>query len=109
MSNVYLLTQMREYIYFVRAPLLADYTEEQLHDLATITKRFPNFFFLLKSAYILSINGHVDEAYQLLLVLDGLYQKDRLEQSLTYLTEKSEEHPDLLLLVERFDAELAFD
>lgn len=105
-SNVYLLTQMRDYIYFVRAPLLADYTQEQLHDLATITKRFPNFFFLLKSAYILTINGHVDEAHRLLLVLDGLYQKDRLETTLAYLIEESEEHPDLLRLVERFDTEL---
>lgn len=108
-SNVYLLTQMREYIYFVRAPLLAGYTEEQLHDLATITGRFPNFFFLLKSAYILTVNGHADQAYQLLLVLDGLYQKDRLEQSLTYLLEKSDEHPDLLQLLEMFDDELARD
>lgn len=102
-SDVYMLTQMREYIYFVRAPLHADYTAEQLHDLLTLTKRLPNFFVLLKSAYILAINGHVDEAYELLLILDGLYQKDRLEKSLAYLLEESEDRADLLELLDRFN------
>lgn len=100
-SDVYMLTQMREYIYFARAPLHADYTAEQLHDLLTITNRFPNAFFLLKSAYILAINDDVDQAHELLLTLDGLYPREMLEKSLAYLLEQSEEHPGLLPLLEK--------
>lgn len=102
-SNVYILTQMREYIYFARTPLHAEYTAEQLSDLLTITKRFPNAFFLLKSSYILAINDRVDEAYNLLLILDGLYPKERLEKSLNYLLEQSDKHTGLLELLDKFD------
>lgn len=102
-SDVYMLTQMREYIYFVRSPLHVDYTAEQLSDLLTITKRFPNAFFLLKSAYILAINDRVDEAYELLLTLDELYPKERLEKSLNYLLEQSDKHTGLLELLGKFD------
>lgn len=102
-SDIYMITQMREYIYFVRSPLHIDYTAEQLSELLSITKRFPNSFFLLKSAYILAINNRVDEAYQLLLTLDGLYPKERLEKSLDYLLEQSSEQPKLLPLLKLFN------
>lgn len=102
-SDVYALTHMREYIYFIRAPLKADYSEQQLDELLAITHRFPHFYFLLKSTYVLTINSHVDEAYELLLLMERLHRTSALEQTLAYLLEKSEEHPDLLKLLERFD------
>ena len=102
-SDVYALTHMRQYIYFIRAPLKTDYSEQQLDEMLAITHRFPHFYFLLKSAYVLAINSHIDEAYELLLLMKGLHRTPGLEQSLGYLLEKSEEHPDLLKLLERFD------
>ena len=102
-SDVYTLTHMREYIYFIRAPLKAGYSELQLDEVLAITHRFPHFYFLLKSAYLLTINGCVDEAYELLLLMERLHRAPGLEQALAYLLEKSEEHPDLLNLLERFD------
>lgn len=108
-SGVFVLTQMREYIYFIRLPLSADYSDEQLAELVVITKRFPHFYFLLKSAYLLTINDRVDEAYQFMLVLQGLHQTHNLERSLAYLLEMSAEHPDLFKLLERFDIKPAGD
>lgn len=43
-SDIRALTHMREYIYFIRAPLKAGYSEQQLRKLLTITHRFPHFF-----------------------------------------------------------------
>lgn len=101
-SKVYLLTQMREYIYFIRLPIRTGYSEEQLQELLAVTERYPHFYFLLKSAYILSLNGRVDKAYELLMVLQGLHQTSRLEQALSYLLGKAEEHPELLKLLVEF-------
>jgi len=101
-SRVYLLTNMREYVYFIRAPLRTDYSETQLAELQAITARYPHFYFLLKTAYILAVNDQVDKAHELMLMLEGLHQRHNLERSLSYMLEKTEEHPDLFKLLERF-------
>lgn len=101
-TEVHVLTHMREYIYFIRAPLRADYSAEQLDELLAVTGRFPHFYFLLKTAYILAINDREDEAHGLLLLIGSLHQQPKLEQSLAYLLEKSEEHPELSGLLLRF-------
>ena len=105
-SRVYTLTQMREYIYFLRLPLHEPYADEQLQPLRIAVERYPRFYFLLKGAYILTLNDHVDEAEAYLYKIRGLYRAERFERSLAYLAEKAEEHPKLLTLVERFNYDL---
>ena len=101
--DVYLLNHMRAYIYFVRAPLRADYSESALSDALTVAHRFPYFYCLLKGAYIAAMNNRVDDGYDLLLLIEGLYGSPKLDQSLAYFVEKSESFPELLNLVRMFD------
>ena len=102
-SNIYLLTQMREYIYFIRLPLQSDYPEAQLHELRDIVKRYPHFYFLLKAAYILALNDFTEEAHDYLMVIPGLNSPKKLEQALTYLLHQSSEQPKLLPLLKSFN------
>lgn len=102
-SNIYLLTHMREYIYFIRLPLQSGYSDTQLNELKDIVTRYPHFYFLLKSAYILALNDQVDEAYHNLLIIPGLQSSEKLEQALTYLLDQSTEQPKLLPLLKLFN------
>lgn len=102
-SNIYLLTHMREYIYFIRLPLQSGYSDAQLNELKDIVTRYPHFYFLLKSAYILALNDQVDEAYHNLLIIPGLQSSEKIEQALTYLLHKSTEQPKLLPLLKLFN------
>lgn len=102
-SNIYLLTHMREYIYFIRLPLQSGYSDAQLNELKDIVTRYPHFYFLLKSAYILALNDQVDEAYHNLLIISGLQSSKKLEQALTYLLDQSTEQPKLLPLLKLFN------
>lgn len=101
-TQAYTLTHMREYIYFIRAPIKNGYSEPQLDEMLAIIERFPHFYFLLKGAYILTINDQVEKAHELLTLMEGLHQRPGLEHALAYLGEMVEENPDLLELLEGF-------
>ena len=104
-SRIRMLTHMREYIYFIRAPLKSDYSDQQLEELLTSARRFPHFFFLLKSAHVMAINDRMEEAHKALLLMGELHKRPGLEQALDYLLMQSEKEPELLILVGRFGKE----
>lgn len=52
---------------------------------------------------MLAINDQVDQARDILLLMEGLHRRPGLEHALGYLSESSEKHPELLVLLEKFD------
>lgn len=102
-TGVYLTSQMREYTYYVRLPLKPGYSADQLDELRVAAKRYPHFYFLLKSAYIMALNERPDEAYTYLMTIPRIYSQQKLEQALAYLLDQSDEQSQLLPLLKLFN------
>ncbi|WP_374324683.1 PglL family O-oligosaccharyltransferase [Aquipseudomonas alcaligenes] len=101
-SHVWLLSNMREYIYFMRLPLRGDYAASQLGRVLRVAHRYPRDYVLFKGATVMALNGEYDQAYLYLLLLEKLHGKEKLERVLQYFLERSTEHPAYLSMLSRF-------
>lgn len=101
-ENILILTQMQAYLRFFELPISSHYSEDQLDEMRALLWRFPRSFFLHKSAVVLTLNGHVDEAFHNMMLIAKLFGVSRLENSLGDLYEASAQEPRLAPLLERF-------
>ncbi|ENW97700.1 hypothetical protein F903_00216 [Acinetobacter sp. NIPH 298] len=73
--DVILLTQLRDYIWFVRQPLLADKSEQELDRMRKIVYRFPERPMLYRYIQTLYLNGQTEEANKVLNFFNTLYKE----------------------------------
>lgn len=93
--DVFLLSQLREFIYFVRTPPVVNMNQEQLDRMRRVVYRFPNFSGFLRYAIALGINGQPDAAREQLLIFRNIYGGHNYGQALVELNAMREQFPQL--------------
>lgn len=101
LNNILLLKHLSAYTKFISLPIQGNLEQKQLQEILAVSQRWPYFYSLLKSSYLLALNGETNKAYEQLLALRNMHGEPRFNEAITYLTSKQKEHPELAELLDK--------
>lgn len=96
--DIFLLTQLREYIRFVRTPVAEGMTVDDLDWMRKVAYRYPYIPSLFRYSLALGLNGDVAGAQEHLYVLKSLYGSDAFDEAKRAMLSLSVRYPELAKL-----------
>ncbi|MFZ2288573.1 MAG: Wzy polymerase domain-containing protein [Halopseudomonas yangmingensis] len=103
LPKAYIFDGMQSYVDLMIMPVRSGYSSDEIDGVLKTAERYPIFFMLLRSAELLAVNGEVDKALEKLNAIKYLHTAEQLDFTLNYLSDKTEEHPEYVVLIERLN------
>lgn len=105
--DVILLTQLQALTKHSRLPATTDMSAAELDELSRFAKRFTHPAAMFKYAQALALNNQLEQAYQQLLLIQGLHGDRLLQEAIDELGRLEEQHPEIAPLLQRLHVLLA--
>lgn len=102
--NVVFLTQLQALIKHTRTPATSNMSEEELHEFSRLAQRFTHPASIFKHAKALALNNQLEQAYQQLLLIQGLHGDKLLLQAIYELNILAKKHSKIAPLLQRLHA-----
>ena len=103
LPKAYIFDGMQSYVDLMIMPVRSGYSSDEIDGVLKTAERYPIFFMLLRAAELLAVNGEVDKALEKLNAIKYLHTAEQLDFTLNYLSDKTEEHPEYVVLIERLN------
>lgn len=84
------LTQLSDYIWFVRQPLQSGNSEQELERMRKVVYRYPDRPVIYRYIQILYLNGHKQEMSRMLKLFNAFYKEQLTEGKVQFLLQQQE-------------------